>query len=362
MLPGLRAWCDPDKSAAAVQCAAALLGARVTLIPSTPLFCGTAAILARLAAFGPCVGVLLETGAGAQSECAVVELSAAFAEQLVDRALGGEDGATFMPTLLPPDALSCGALAYLAARVLAALDGPLRLRHVSPELSQIVAAFGDESLLVCPFEVQLGDVSGGLRVYLPPTLLVPPPRDATAITLTAIPLTLIAELGGTTLLRAEISELRVADIVVLEHCRLTFDGFGFCGQVMVHVAGSRSHVVCNVRERSLEVERLSTVLEPKMTTGHSAHRPTEPTESATPPAAPNLADDAPLELHVELARFSLTLGELQRTRPGDVLVTGRRVGEAVTLRVAGRVIAQGELVDVDGEVGVRLTQFTADAD
>jgi flagellar motor switch/type III secretory pathway protein FliN len=39
---------------------------------------------------------------------------------------------------------------------------------------------------------------------------------------------------------------------------------------------------------------------------------------------------------------------------GDVVTLGRRVGEAVTLRVGGAVVARGELVVVDGEVGVRI--------
>jgi type III secretion system YscQ/HrcQ family protein len=143
--------------------------------------------------------------------------------------------------------------------------------------------------------------------------------------------------------------------VVLDACSLTFDGHAFAGQVMVRVAGSRSHLVCNAHDRSLEVECMTSVKEPKMTAGRLS-QPPEPNS-----AAPNLAADAPLELSVELARFSLTLGELQRTQPGDVLITGRRIGEAVTLRVAGRAIAQGELVDVEGEIGVRITQFLHDS-
>jgi flagellar motor switch/type III secretory pathway protein FliN len=43
-----------------------------------------------------------------------------------------------------------------------------------------------------------------------------------------------------------------------------------------------------------------------------------------------------------------------------VLLTGRRIGEAVTLRAAGRPLAHGELVDVEGEIGVRLTEILLD--
>jgi len=66
------------------------------------------------------------------------------------------------------------------------------------------------------------------------------------------------------------------------------------------------------------------------------------------------AGDAPVDVVVELARVALPLGELAALRPGEVLVTGRSLGERVTLRVGERILAQGELVDVDGEIGVRI--------
>lgn len=66
------------------------------------------------------------------------------------------------------------------------------------------------------------------------------------------------------------------------------------------------------------------------------------------------AGDAPVDVVVEVARIAMPLGELAALRPGEVLVTGRALGERVTLRVGERTIALGELVDVDGEIGVRI--------
>jgi type III secretion protein Q len=63
---------------------------------------------------------------------------------------------------------------------------------------------------------------------------------------------------------------------------------------------------------------------------------------------------AALSLEVELARFPVTLAELSRLEPGAVLPipVGRR--GLVTLRLGDRAVAQGELVDIDGAVGVRV--------
>jgi type III secretion system YscQ/HrcQ family protein len=354
VLAGLGAFYDEQGRAEALRSASALLGANVSLTVGVAEARHASSAVARLAALGPCVAMLLECRGGPLEACVAVELSGAFAERLVDRILGGEDIPVLPPTLLSADPLACGALAYLAARILAALSGGLRLRHVTADLNQFAMALGEGALLICPFEVQVGNDAGSARLYVPETLLLqaraPSLRD-----LPSVPLTLIAELGRAALRCAQLSELRPGDIVVLDACSLAFDGLAFAGQVLVHVAGSRSHLVCNVRDRSLEVESVTSVKEPKMTAGRLS-QPPEPNS-----AAPNLAADAPLELSVELARFSLTLGELQRTQPGDVLITGRRIGEAVTLRVAGRAIAQGELVDVEGEIGVRITQFLHDS-
>ena len=68
-------------------------------------------------------------------------------------------------------------------------------------------------------------------------------------------------------------------------------------------------------------------------------------------------DDAPIELSVELARFSLRLAEARQLRPGEVIGTGVRLGEHVRLRAGDAVVAEGELVDVEGEVGVRILRL-----
>lgn len=76
--------------------------------------------------------------------------------------------------------------------------------------------------------------------------------------------------------------------------------------------------------------------------------------------APTLTEvvlDAAVVVRVEVAEVSLTAREWARLSPGDVLETGVRIAEPVALRVNGRVVARGELVDVEGEVGVRIREL-----
>ncbi len=74
-------------------------------------------------------------------------------------------------------------------------------------------------------------------------------------------------------------------------------------------------------------------------------------------AALDLAGDAPIALSVELARIEVTLSELASWRTGEVIATGRPIGERVTLSVRGRPIARGELVEHEGELGVRILEL-----
>ena len=64
---------------------------------------------------------------------------------------------------------------------------------------------------------------------------------------------------------------------------------------------------------------------------------------------------APVEVVAEVGRLVLRGDELAGLGPGTVLTVGRMGASPVALRVGGEVWAEGELVDVEGELGVRVT-------
>jgi flagellar motor switch/type III secretory pathway protein FliN len=70
---------------------------------------------------------------------------------------------------------------------------------------------------------------------------------------------------------------------------------------------------------------------------------------------------APIVVRVEVGAVTMTAREWASLRPGDVIETGQRVGELVVLRVAGAEVARGELVNVDGELGVRIRRLSQSA-
>jgi len=84
---------------------------------------------------------------------------------------------------------------------------------------------------------------------------------------------------------------------------------------------------------------------------------TDSDDSPAPKTLPQAVLDAPLVVRVELGSVSMKAREWAALRPGDVIETGRRIAEPVVLRAGGRVLARGELVNIEGELGVRVTQI-----
>ena len=66
---------------------------------------------------------------------------------------------------------------------------------------------------------------------------------------------------------------------------------------------------------------------------------------------------APIEVVAECGRITLPADELLSLRPGAVLPLGSAEPTNIQLRVGGRLWARGELVNVDGQLGVRVTSL-----
>ncbi len=81
---------------------------------------------------------------------------------------------------------------------------------------------------------------------------------------------------------------------------------------------------------------------------------------------PGMADlrrlsDVPIDLTVEIGRTRLTVGETLELRQGSILTLNRMAGEPVDLLVNGTPIARGEVVFVDEQFGVRITEVVGAA-
>ncbi len=84
---------------------------------------------------------------------------------------------------------------------------------------------------------------------------------------------------------------------------------------------------------------------------------------AEAPVDDNLAEagpllgDIPMVVVVELGRVQLTADEVIRLRAGQLIELGRAPTDPVDLVVNGKLVAKGELVEIEGELGVKLVSL-----
>jgi len=69
--------------------------------------------------------------------------------------------------------------------------------------------------------------------------------------------------------------------------------------------------------------------------------------------------DVPVELAVEIGRTRMTIRDTLGIAPGSLIALDRVAGEPVDLLVNGRRIARGEVVAIDEEFGLRVTEVVS---
>jgi flagellar motor switch protein FliN len=70
----------------------------------------------------------------------------------------------------------------------------------------------------------------------------------------------------------------------------------------------------------------------------------------------SLVLDVPVEVAVEIGRTTMTIREAVALTPGAVVTLDKTAGEPVDLLVNGKRIARGEVVVIDEEFGLRITE------
>lgn len=71
----------------------------------------------------------------------------------------------------------------------------------------------------------------------------------------------------------------------------------------------------------------------------------------------NLAPDIPVTLVAVMDRKSVTVKDLLGLRMGSVVVFDRTPAEPVDVLAGGKLFAKGELVEVDGKLGIRILKL-----
>ncbi|MBF0493122.1 MAG: FliM/FliN family flagellar motor switch protein [Deltaproteobacteria bacterium] len=71
----------------------------------------------------------------------------------------------------------------------------------------------------------------------------------------------------------------------------------------------------------------------------------------------NLTSDIPVQIVAVLGKKSVTVKDVVSMKMGQVLELGKMPNEAIDLVANGKLIAKGELVEIDGRLGVRILKI-----
>ena len=252
---------------------------------------------------------------------AAIEVEPALAARLVDVLAGGRGDVPGAVALTPVE----GAALELFA--LAAIDGACTVPGIDDALAPRLARCSPEvpSALSVEIDVAAGPVRGRARLLLPPaavrSLAGPPDLDGPG---SAIPLPVSVRRGVAPLAAGDLDALAEGDVVVVDPLH---------GRDALVLAGSPL-AAGRTDGESFHVEEIT------MTERHA---------------------QLPVALEIELARIEMTLAEIAALEPGAVVVLPVDRSGLVAIRAGERAIARGELVEVDGAIGVRILSLEVTA-
>jgi flagellar motor switch protein FliM len=339
-----------------------------------------------------------------------LEIELGLAHAAIDMLLGGAGEAI---SLRPLTDIEEGVMTYVILETLKALAPSvdpslpkLRLEGVCRNFEEAVQLLGDEQhLAVVQLKATFGAHTGYLRLFVPQAVLslANPPADAAVRKarraadaaahlrrLSAVKTWLRAEIGTVQISASELQQIRERDVVLVDNLTAQpHKGEGGTAKLKVgagHHGWLDAEVVVKENRYLAKITGVVTgegdgpieALDEQEPAGDGGEEKPEPgaDESTNPGTDPRgsgrearearvdetlkgsegaeLLNDIPLQVAVELARVPISAEEVVALKIGQVIDLNRVAGEPIDLSVNGKIVARGELVEVDGNLGVRV--------
>ena len=306
--------------------------------------------------------------AGAQLQ---LQLPRAAAQQLLSALL---DGAALPPL---PQEMQAGALAAALDEVLASLE---RLGRGAPQAMPLVDT---PPLAPLPhaFALQIDAQQGtqaiagvlrtdGLGLLLLAGLVAARPPQSGPLTGETLPLSLYLDIGYATLSVEELQQLGLGDVLPMERSFVSAErvlwlqapGAGGLHVQLpgaAHAGAAHAGAACAAPAdaEAADAEAACAAHAPFLTVVQSWTHAMPATDPSLHEAAS--FDAIPVRLSFDLGEISLTLAELRALQPGQAIRLGHPLAAAVRIRANGALIGEGELVEIDGLLGVSVSQLFA---
>jgi flagellar motor switch protein FliN/FliY len=299
-------------------------------------------------------------------EGVLVAAEPALAAALVTRALRQKPPRVVDPAR-PPSGSVAGALAgVLHAALRRAHTGvPLRVLAAGPAPALGRDLSAGRRVAAASLSVTIGREIYDARVLAAADALLALGGDAAseadgpaAADLGDVPLALPLVAATALVSRAELASLGAGDVFVVPRFALAAEAAGgLVGPVaLVPPRGERGLDARLASARELVVRTGSASAHPWDAPVAQNDEENSPPMSTPPNATLDILDDAPVVVRVELGSVEMKAREWAAVVDGDVLTLGRKLGDPAVLRVGGVEVARGELVQVDGEYGVRIVR------
>lgn len=330
-----------------------------------------------------------------------LEMELSLAHAAIDQLLGGAGESV---ALRPLTEIEEGVITFLVIEALKSLAPEItpglpriRLDAMARHVEEVVSALAEEAhVAVVQLKAVIGDTSGFVRLFIPESVLSmtnpqvgsPAKRARTASyaqrylkRLAGVKTWLRAEIGRAQVTTGDLAGLDQGDVVLVDEltCRAHAGepgtarlrvGMGRVGHLdadlsledgrfQAKVTGiSYGQETLESRGPSEGDEEAAEALLEGDDHGDDEHtdpvRRTRGMDLSESNEGAELLNDIPLQISVELSRMPVTAEQVVSLRVGQILDLGRVPGEPVDLSVNGKVVARGELVEVEGHMGVRI--------
>ncbi len=338
---------------------------------------------ANLGSLLPAVGCLLVVGCGASEHKILADLDPSIATLCIDRLLGGNGDVGRIQR--PLTEIEEGVLSFILLKAMGFVhDGwetgqelALTLDRFASRLEELQAIIDTEpGYHAVALSLSVGKKVGYLRVLIPDSLITthfqqlvaqsggPQAEQQHMRTVFAAlgerEVTGRVEVAQLDLGPDDIADLEVGDIVILESHQLALGPQGLKGMAFVKVGlgkngGLKAQIESDGDRSRLVVADI--VVQEEPAESQMADSGEDQGEDNLPETE-GLLRDVPAPVVVELGRIRMNTAQVIRLRQGQILRLPRGPNDPVDLVVNGKVFARGELIEVDGELGVRLLQVT----
>lgn len=326
-------------------------------------------------------------GAAPGTHKIIVDIDPALVTQAIDRLLGGDGQTAVIRRSLTQ--VEQGVVSFMLLKLIGTFyDGWTSGREVAltlddflgtrDELENIIE--DDTDYYLFGLKASLGDCIGYARILLPARFIetfakpiaqsggTPEELEHMRQVLRQIAdqeVEMKVEAGRLELSPGDIATLEAGDIIILEHHQLTLTPEGPTGNISAYIGAGNNgrlqgQLVIAEGQLKFAISQILVQEQPieAPMTDELTDEPTIQEVTDNLPETEGLLRDIDAPVVIELGRLKMNTAQVARLKSGQILRLPRNANDPVDLVVNDKLFARGELVEIDGELGVRLVHVT----